>query len=247
MTATRKAATVAGAIVGTIAYMAPEQARGEEVDERVDIYAFGLILYDLLIGRRRIDDAAGGAVADLQKRLEQATPPVKSVVPEVPEPLNRFVSRCIEPEAAKRFGSTAEMLEALARLDNRGKLRPIKRAVGLPLASAVATALLALTGAVYWYTRPPVQHENVVAVIADIVNKTGDPAFDRTLEPVMERVLDESHVHHRVRAQRHAQLRRVADEPARRRRGAEGRTRTGARRRGVRDRSRSRAAITCSR
>jgi len=190
--ATRKAATVAGAIVGTIAYMAPEQARGEEVDERVDIYAFGLILYDLLIGRRRIDDAAGGAVADLQKRLEQATPPVKSVVPEVPEPLNRFVSRCIEPEAAKRFGSTAEMLEALSRLDDRGKLRPVKRAVGLPLAAAVATALLALTGAVYWYTRPPVQHENVVVVIADIVNRTGDPAFDRTLEPVMKRALDES-------------------------------------------------------
>ncbi len=103
VTATRKAATMAGAIVGTIAYMAPEQARGEEVDQRVDIYAFGLILYDLLLGRRRVDDAAGGAVADLQKRLEQALPPVKSVVPEVPEPLNRFVARCIEPEAAKRF------------------------------------------------------------------------------------------------------------------------------------------------
>ena len=126
--------------------MAPEQARGEEVDQRVDIYAFGLILYDLLLGRRRIDDAAGGAVADLQKRLEHATPPVKSVVPEVPEPLNRFVSRCIEPEAAKRFGSTAEMLEALSRLDDRGKLRPIKRAVGLPLAAVIATALLGADG-----------------------------------------------------------------------------------------------------
>ena len=61
---------MAGAIVGTVAYMAPEQARGEEVDQRVDIYAFGLILYDLLLGRRRVDDG-GGAVADLQKRLEQ--------------------------------------------------------------------------------------------------------------------------------------------------------------------------------
>ena len=190
--ATMRAATVAGAIVGTVAYMAPEQARGEDVDQRVDIYAFGLILYDLLIGKRRVDDASGGAVADLQKRLEHAPPPVKTVAPDVPEALNRFVSRCIEPEAEKRFGSTAAMLEALARLDDRGKLRPIKRAVGLPLAVAVATALLALTGAVYWYTLPPVQHENVVVVIADIVNQTGDAAFDRTLEPVMKRALDNS-------------------------------------------------------
>ena len=190
--ATMKTSTMAGAIVGTVAYMAPEQARGEEVDQRVDIYAFGLILYDLLLGRRRIDDGAGGAVADLQKRLEHATAPVKSVVPEVPEPLNRFVSRCIEPEAEKRFGSTAEMLEALSRLDDRGKLRPIKRAVGLPLAAVMATALLGLTGAVYWYTQPPVQHENVVVVIADMVNQTGDTTFDHTLEPVMKLALDDS-------------------------------------------------------
>ena len=45
-------ATLAGSIVGTVAYMAPEQATGQEVDQRADIYAFGLILYDMLVGRR---------------------------------------------------------------------------------------------------------------------------------------------------------------------------------------------------
>ncbi len=184
-------ATMAGAVVGTVAYMAPEQARGQDVDQRVDIYAFGLILYDMLAARRRVEEG-GGAVAELQKRIEQAPPPLKSIAPDIPEPLSRFVARCVEPDAAKRFRSTAEMVAALARLDDRGKLRPVRRVVGLPVAVVVAAALLALSGGVYWYTRPPVQHDNVVAVIADIVNQTGDTAFDRALEPVMKLALEDA-------------------------------------------------------
>jgi eukaryotic-like serine/threonine-protein kinase len=188
--ATMQASTMVGAVVGTVAFMAPEQARGEDVDQRVDIYAFGLILYDLLLGKRRVDD--GGAVADLQNRLEHPLPPPRAVLPDVPEPLSRFVAQCIEPDAAKRFATTADMVAALARLDDRGKLRPIKRAVGLPMVSAGALALLGLSVGVYWFTRPPVQPDNVVVVIADMVNRTGDAAFDHTLEPVMKLALDDS-------------------------------------------------------
>src|SRR5204863_6358351 len=101
--------------------------------QRTDLYAFGLILYDLLLGRRRVED--GGAVADLQKRLDTPLPAPRTALPDVPEPLSRFVVQCIEPDAAKRFASTADMVTALARLDDHGKLRPIKRAVGLPLAT----------------------------------------------------------------------------------------------------------------
>ena len=50
-------ATLAGSIVGTVAYMAPEQAKGQDVDQRADIYAFGLILYDMLVGRRRAQNS----------------------------------------------------------------------------------------------------------------------------------------------------------------------------------------------
>jgi Flp pilus assembly protein TadD len=131
-------------------------------------------------------------VTDLRKRLEQPLAAPRTVLPDVPEPLSRFVAQCIEPEAAKRFASTAEMVRALDRLDDRGKLKPIKRAVGLPMATVTALALLALSGAVYWFTRPPVQHENVIVVIADMLNKTGDPTFNHTLEPVMRLALDEA-------------------------------------------------------
>jgi tetratricopeptide (TPR) repeat protein/tRNA A-37 threonylcarbamoyl transferase component Bud32 len=186
---TRAASTMAGTVVGTVEYMAPEQARGLDVDERVDVYAFGLIVYDMLAGRRRAAQA-GGAIADLQKRLEQAPVPVRSIVPEVPEPLDRLVSQCVEPDAAKRYQSSVDLVAALDRLDDRGKLRPIRRVVGLPLATAVAALLLALSGLTWWYTRPPVQHDPVSVVIADLDNRTRDPAFDGTLEPMLRRALE---------------------------------------------------------
>ena len=64
--------TATGAVVGTIEYMAPEQARGAEVDQRADIYSFGLILNDMLLGRRQ--QARGSSVAELIDRMTQAPP-----------------------------------------------------------------------------------------------------------------------------------------------------------------------------
>ena len=187
---TRAAATVVGAIIGTIEYMAPEQARGEHVDQRADIYAFGLILYDMLAGRRRVDHAPS-AVAELQKRMAQPPASIRSIVPQVPDALDKFVTRCIEPEAEKRFQTAAELVAALDRLDDNGKLRPIKKVIGLPFALAAALALLTVSGAAwYYFTRPPVQHDPVHVVIADLENRTNDPAFNRALENTMGRALE---------------------------------------------------------
>jgi serine/threonine protein kinase len=185
---TTPAGTVAGAIVGTVEYMAPEQARGQAVDQRADIYAFGLILYDMLTGRRRAERAQS-AIEELQGRLEQPPPAIRTVVPEVPEPVERLVSRCVEPDAAKRYQTTAELVEAIERLDDNGKLRPIKRVVGAKLAAAIVVALLGLSGYIWWYTRPPVVHDPVSVLIADFANTTGDAAFDG-LEAPMARALE---------------------------------------------------------
>ena len=119
--------------------MAPEQARGEHVDQRADIYAFGLILYDMLAGRRRVDHAPS-AVLELQKRMAQPPASIRSIVPQVPDALDQLVTRCIEPDAAKRFQTTAELVAALERLDDSGKLRPIKKAIRLPIAVAAGIA-----------------------------------------------------------------------------------------------------------
>ena len=182
------AGTMAGAIVGTVEYMAPEQARGQPVDQRADIYAFGLILYDMLTGRRRAAHDQS-AIEELQGRLEQPPPALRTVVPDIPEPVERLVLRCVEPDAAKRYQTTAELVEAIERLDDNGKLRPIKRVVGAKLAAAIVVALLGLSGYIWWYTRPPVVHDPVSVLIADFANTTGDAALDG-LASQMQRALE---------------------------------------------------------
>jgi serine/threonine protein kinase/tetratricopeptide (TPR) repeat protein len=191
---TRAAATVAGAIVGTIEYMAPEQARGEAVDQRTDIYAFGLMLYDMLLGRRRAEQA-GGAIPELQKRLAEAPPSPKTLKEEIPDPFDQLIARCIQPEAGKRFQSTSELVAGLDLLDDQGEFLPVKRVVGLPFVATVVVSLLALSGGVWWYTKslaPPPPHERVSVVIADLKNDTGDAAFVGTLEPMLRLALQES-------------------------------------------------------
>src|SRR5215203_2566063 len=108
--------TMPGSLLGTLDYMAPEQARGEPADERTDVYAFGLILYELLAGGRPRYSAEGG-LSGLIQRLEKGPPPLKSLQPDVPPALEHIVARCLQTDAAARYGSAAEVLEALESLD----------------------------------------------------------------------------------------------------------------------------------
>ena len=142
----------------------------------------------MLAGRRRAAHDQS-AIEELQGRLEQPPPPVRSVMVEIPEPVERLVSRCVEPDAAKRYQTTAELVEAIERLDDNGKLRPIKRVVGMKLAAAIVVALLGLSGYIWWNTRPPVVNDPVSVLIADFANTTGDAKFDG-LEVPMGRALE---------------------------------------------------------
>jgi tetratricopeptide (TPR) repeat protein len=187
------AATMVGSIVGTIEYMAPEQARGQTVDQRADIYAFGLILYDTLVGCPRAQHGES-AIAELQRRLVAAPPPVRTVVSDIPEPLSDLIARCVEPDAANRYQTTAELAADLARLDEEGKRIPVRRMVGLPLVAAMGVLLTGLAAGTWWYSRLPAAAppDPVSVVIADFENRTKDTAFDQTLEPMLRRVLEEA-------------------------------------------------------
>ncbi len=185
-------ATTFGAVVGTVAYMAPEQAKGQSADQRADIYAFGLILYDLLVGRRRADHAVS-SIAELQGRMEKAPPPPRSIEPDIPEAVDRIVTRCIEPDPAKRYQTTVELEAELNRLDAEGKPLRIARRLTKRLVAAAAALLLAVVGATYWLARgpvAPVQHEPLSVLIADFDNRANDPVFHGTVESALSIALE---------------------------------------------------------
>jgi tetratricopeptide (TPR) repeat protein/tRNA A-37 threonylcarbamoyl transferase component Bud32 len=185
-------ATVLGAVVGTVSYMAPEQARGQPVDQRADIYALGLIVFDMLVGGSRAE-RAGGAMVELQARMQAPPPPIKSFLPDMPDAFDAVVSRCLAPDPAKRYQTTAELAEALAMLDETGHRRRIARTVDSRVAAAVMTLGMATLGGAWWFTRGPVvpeKREPVSVLIADFQNLSRDPTFDGTLEPVARVALE---------------------------------------------------------
>ena len=160
--------TMVGAVVGTVQYMAPEQARAEPVDQRADIYAFGLIVYDMLLHQQRAR-GAGTAIAELTSRMQSPPPAPRSIDPSIPEPLDRLVAQCIQPDATKRFQTTPQLVAALNRLDSRGKLLPVVRRLTGRLVAAVLAAFVAVLGLTWWFAQGPpvpVAYEPVSVLIA---------------------------------------------------------------------------------
>jgi tetratricopeptide (TPR) repeat protein len=186
--------TLVGMIVGTVEYMAPEQAKAQPVDHRADIYAFGLILYDLLVGRAR-QTRAESALAELTSRTMAPPPSARSIDPEIPEHVDQIITRCIQPDAAARYQTTPELVADLERLDADGNLLPIVRRLTWRMVAGVATLFVATLGTTWWLARGPavpVQHDPISVVIADFQNNTGDMTFDRVLEPTLKRALEDA-------------------------------------------------------
>jgi serine/threonine protein kinase/tetratricopeptide (TPR) repeat protein len=181
--------TQAGAVVGTVAYMAPEQASGKPVDQRADIYAFGLIFYDMLVGGRR-REGAQSAIAELMERMQTAPPAPRTLDPTIPEAVDAIIRRCLEPDPEKRFKTTVDLNAALERLDDSGKPLPMIRRLtwrGVGLSAAAVLLLLAGTYFVGQQSALPVEEREPLAVlIANLDNRTGDAVFDGALEQMFQ-------------------------------------------------------------
>jgi len=104
-------ATAKGAILGTLQYMAPEQLEGKDIDGRVDIFAFGAILYEMLTGRRAFEGNSSASV--IAAILEREPAPISSLVPVVPPFVDRIVNTCLAKEPEKRWQTASELQHVL--------------------------------------------------------------------------------------------------------------------------------------
>jgi len=139
--------TRAGEYLGTPRYMAPEQVEGKPVDHRTDLYAVGLILYEMLTGD--VPFTADSTLAMMYQRVKEKPKNPKAVVPELPDYLVRVILRCLETDPAARYQSAREVLVDLRAERATSAARTVKIALPVPttrgglLAGGVIVALLA--------------------------------------------------------------------------------------------------------
>jgi serine/threonine protein kinase/lipopolysaccharide biosynthesis regulator YciM len=103
-----------GMILGTVGYMSPEQVRGREVDHRSDLFSFGVILYEMLTGRRAF--RGDSAIEVMSAILKEEPPEINWVNSKVPPQLERIVRRCLEKQPAERFQTASDLRFALEAL-----------------------------------------------------------------------------------------------------------------------------------
>jgi hypothetical protein len=134
-----EAATRAGQIVGTAAYMSPEQAEGKPVDARSDLFAFGALLYESLAGRRPF---SGDTILSTLASVLKASPePLRHLRRDVPEHVERVVSRCLEKNPAARYASAAEVRRELMPYQPADRSRNRFRAATVVVAAALILVL----------------------------------------------------------------------------------------------------------
>jgi eukaryotic-like serine/threonine-protein kinase len=150
--------TGAGVLLGTAAYMSPEQAKARETDHRSDIWAFGCVLFEMLTGRRAFDGEDPVEVLGAVVRLE---PDWRALPSDVPIPLRTFIESCLVKDRRRRLGdiSTARfVLDHIATLTGgaatpSGATKPGRRYLVAALAVALLTSAVAAAG-VWWPRRP---------------------------------------------------------------------------------------------
>jgi serine/threonine protein kinase len=141
------AMTRAGTILGTAAYMSPEQARGEAVDQRTDLWSFGVILFEMLTGDRIF---AGDTVSDTLAAVLRADIDLDRVPAETPANVRRVLRRCLARDSKERLRSAADA--RLELVDEEPPIEPyqVKRSLALPVTLAAIAAVTLIVTVANW-------------------------------------------------------------------------------------------------
>ena len=174
-----------GAAIGTVAYMSPEQARGEEVDVRTDLFSFGAVLFEMATGERAFGGTTHAMVFDAVLNRDPAAP--KGLNPQLPEGLDNIVAKALRKDPQERYQSAAQILgdlksieaEKYVQADRRHSAR--RRKFWLAATALVIAAAFAI-GVIVRHPQSSKLTEKDTVVLADFENSTGDAVFDDTLK-----------------------------------------------------------------
>jgi len=188
--------TQTGAVVGTLDYLSPEQARGEEVDGRSDLYALGVLLFEMLSGQ--LPFAAGSTGEILAQRISGRPRELSAAGVAAPPALGAIVRRCLAREPQRRYPDARALLADLDRFVG-GAAAPARRRAPLAVAAAALVLLVAAVLALTWFARgrrpdagggarsvagaAPPRHAVAVLPLAD---ETGDPGLAWTSRGLAE-------------------------------------------------------------
>jgi serine/threonine protein kinase/tetratricopeptide (TPR) repeat protein len=200
--------TSPGMMLGTVAYMSPEQVRAKELDARSDLFSFGAVLYEMATGKMPFEGTSSGEICGAI--LHQSPRPVSQHNPQIPSHLELIIDKTLEKDRNLRYQHAADMRTDLQRLKRDSEsghrsaaLRsgtlamPEARAAGvakvLKIAAPVLLIVLLVSGGLYYGShRTKRLSEKDTIILADFANSTGDAIFDDTLKTALNISLRQS-------------------------------------------------------
>jgi len=208
-TITLRELTKKNMVLGTVSYMSPEQVEGKPLDERTDLFSFGISLYEMATGRLPFDRDTDGATYGAILHVHAESP--SQLNPQVPPALDEIISKALEKDRSLRYQHASEIRADLQRLkrDSESGLQPARssgavarpvpvRSRSLPRIALAGLVLLLVSsligGALYYrsHQRSRLLTEKDTIVLADFANSTSDAIFDDTLKTALSVSLRQS-------------------------------------------------------
>src|SRR6202158_2304719 len=190
--------TSPGSTVGTIAYMSPEQARGEALDRRSDLFSFGTVLYEMSTGRMAFSGNTSALVFDAI--LHKSPPSPVRINPDLPAELEHIINKALEKDPALRYQSAADMLADLRRLRRDSSSAQVKVATDsqprqrnrkMLFAGVGAATLLIILAAVFFIFRGQSEGKEISSIaVLPFVNTGNDPSTEYLSDGITESLIN---------------------------------------------------------